>query len=66
MPSLDIEDIKRLEVKPGDVLIVTVPPGMNPEQVERVKNVFETNLPVRAIVKTADIEVEVAGQERTR
>ncbi len=66
MTKIDIEDVHRLNVNPGDVLIVTVPPDTDQEQVYRIKNLFETNLPVRAIVKTANIEVEVAGPEVTR
>lgn len=58
----DIEDIKRLNVQPGDVLLVTVPQHTTSEQVQRVKNLFETTLPVRAIIRTPDIGVEVAGQ----
>jgi hypothetical protein len=64
--TFDIEDIKRLDVKPGDVLLVTVPRQMTAEAAERVKNAFETTLPIRAIVKTADVHVEVVGPERVR
>lgn len=61
-----IEDVQRLDVKPGDVLLVTVPRTMSLENVERVKNAFETHLPVRVLVKPADVQVEVAGPERVR
>jgi hypothetical protein len=61
---LDIEDVKRLNVAPGDVLLVTIPPGRTERDVDHIKNVFETVLPVRVIVRTADIGVEVAGPER--
>jgi hypothetical protein len=64
--TFDIEDVQRLNVKPGDVLLVTVAPGTSPETAERIRNMFETTLPVRALVKTADIDVEVAGPERVR
>jgi hypothetical protein len=64
--TFDIEDIKRLDVKPGDVLLVTVPRQMTAEAAERVKNAFETNLPIRVLVKTSDVHVEVAGPERVR
>lgn len=63
MPTYEIEDIKRLQVKPGEVLLVTVPQGTVTEVAERIKNVFETNLPVRAIVTTGDIHVQVASQD---
>lgn len=59
MSSIEIEDVARLNVKPGDVLLVTLPQGMSLQDVERVKNAFETTLPVRVIVKTSEIQVEV-------
>jgi hypothetical protein len=65
MPTIDIEDVKRLHVKPGDVLLVTVPQGTTERQIQEIKNAFETNLPVRALVKTAGIEVEVVGEADT-
>lgn len=62
MTTYDIEDIKRLKVQPGDVLLVTVPQGTPPNVAQQIKNTFETNLPIRALVRTADIQVEVAEQ----
>lgn len=64
--AFDIEDIKRLDVKPGDVLLVTVPTGMSQEVAARLANMFETNLPIRVVVKTSDVQVEVAGPECVR
>ena len=64
--KIDVEYIQRLRVEPGDVLLVTVPDGTPSAQIERIKNLFETNLPIRALVKTINIRVEVVGQERTR
>jgi hypothetical protein len=64
--TYDIEDIKRLNVKPGDVLLVSVAPGTSQEVEARIRNMFETNLPIRAIVTTSDVHVEVAGPERVR
>jgi hypothetical protein len=64
--AIEIEDIKRLDVKPGDVLLVTVPREMSSEAAQRVANAFETTLPVRAIIKTSDVRVEVVGPERVR
>lgn len=61
MDKIEIEDVQRLNVQPGDVLVVTVPPGTSQEVVEHIRNKFETTLPVRAIVKTSDVHVEVAG-----
>jgi hypothetical protein len=60
--TIDIEDIKRLNVKPGDVLLVTVPQGATADQAQHIKNLFETNLPIRVVVKTAEVEVEIVGE----
>ncbi len=64
--KIDVEYVQRLRVEPGDVLLVTVPDGTPPAQIERIKNLFETNLPIRALVKTTNVRIEVVGQERTR
>lgn len=67
MPEpFEIEDIKRLDVKPGDVLLVTVPPETSQETADHIRNRFETTLPVRAIIRTSDVQVEVVGPERVR
>lgn len=62
MTEIQIEDVKRLDVKAGDVLLVTVPQHTTHEQAERIKNLFETTLPVKAIVTGPDIKVEVARE----
>jgi hypothetical protein len=64
--TFDIEDIKRLDVKPGDVLLVTVAPGTSQEVADVIRNRFETTLPIRVLVKPADVQVEVVGPERVR
>lgn len=61
--KITIEDVERLNVQPGDVLLVTVPSGTTPERAKDVLNRFETRLPVRVIVKTADIQVQVVPEE---
>jgi hypothetical protein len=66
MPTYDIEDIKRLNVQPGDVLLVTMPRGSSMERAEQIRDTLETNLPVRVLFRTPGVEVEVIGQERTR
>lgn len=66
MATFEIEDIQRLKVQPGDVLLVTIPAGSSQSESERVKYTFETFLPVRAVVKTADIQVEVVSGEASQ
>lgn len=64
--KIEIVDVQRLNVKPGDVLLVTVPPGTSQEVADHIRNRFETTLPVRAIVKNSEVQVEVVGPERVR
>lgn len=59
MSKIEIEDVQRLDVKPGDVLLVSVPPGTTAQDAAHVKNAFETTLPIRVVVKTSDIQAEV-------
>lgn len=66
MSKIEIEDVERLDVRPGDVLLITVPPDTDAEMAERICNRFETMLPVRVIVKTSDAQVQVIGPERVR
>ncbi len=66
MTTIEIEEIQRLNVQPGDVLLVSVPPGTSQEVADAIRNRFETTLPVRVLVKTLDVQVEVAGPERVR
>ena len=60
--KLTIEDVERLNVAPGDVLLVTLPTGSTSEEFETVRNAFETKLPVRVLVKSADVQVQVVAE----
>lgn len=61
--KITVEDVQRLNVKPGDVLLVTVPRTTPPEAAQRIKNTFETQLPIRVLVKSADVQVEVVTED---
>ncbi|HZM83777.1 MAG TPA: hypothetical protein VFC19_49290 [Candidatus Limnocylindrales bacterium] len=64
MPEpFEIEDIKRLNIQSGDVLLVTVPQHTTMQQAAQIKNIFETQLPVRVIVITSGVTVEIANRE---
>lgn len=66
--KIDIEDVERLNVAPGDVLLITMPLGATVEECQRVQKAIEGRLPVKAIVKTSGIQVQVvaASEVRTR
>lgn len=61
---MDIEDIKRIEFRPGDKLIVRVPGMLSEERALRVKKLFEEfapGIPVAVLCEgiTLDILSEV-------
>lgn len=61
--KIEIDDIKRLQVKPGDVLLVTVPEHTTRQIAEIIKERFADHLPdVKVIVMTAGIEVGVVSR----
>lgn len=66
MSKIEIEDVQRLDVQPGDVLLVTVPEGTTQADAERIRAGFETALPVRVLLKSQNIQVETVGPERVR
>lgn len=62
-PLLEIEKVERLDVKPGEVLLVTVPDHTTASAAERVKVRLEEHLPgVKVIIKTANVGVEVVAE----
>lgn len=61
---MDIEDIKRIEFRPGDKLVVRVPGMLSEEQALQVKTLFEEfapGIPVAVLCNgmTLDILSEV-------
>lgn len=64
LPPIQIEDVKRLYVKAGDVLLVTVPAHTTNHVAEYIKEQFEKHLPdVKVIIMTTGIAVGVVSQE---
>ncbi len=63
--TITIEDVKRLDVQPGDVLLVTVPPVAAAQQADQIRAVFAEALPgVKIIVRSSDVDVEVVSEQR--
>ncbi len=61
---ITIEDVKRLDVHPGDVLLVTLPHAMNAQMADAARAQFAAALPgVKVILKAPDIAVEVVSAE---
>lgn len=56
-----VTDIKRLSVRPGEILLVRVPPeGLTPEVAQQMRRAFQEALPagVKVIIASDDISVE--------
>lgn len=58
--SIPLESIKRLDIKPGDVLVATVPSGTTPERLQLVADQLKSKLPddIKLLVVT-DIDLAV-------
>lgn len=70
--KIEIEDIKRINVKPGECLIVTVDIGVVPKDCmkrhfDRVKEEVRACLPddVKVMVVTPNMKFEVVSADRT-
>lgn len=67
MMAFELEDIKRLVVKPGEVLLVTLPQGGDFDvDFPSIKEVFTKVLPgVEVIVMSHGFKVEVAARHES-
>lgn len=70
--KIEIEDIKRINVKPGECLIVTVDIGVVPKDrmkhlFDHIKEVVRAHLPddVKVMVVTSNVKFEVVSADRT-
>lgn len=64
MPSIDIEDIKRVVVRPDEVLLVTVPDHTPRAMFAQIRDAFEANLSCRVLVTTSGIQAAVISAEQ--
>ncbi len=59
-----IESIKRLEYKPGDVVLVKVPAGARPEYVEQLRQRLSDMVPgMKFVVHSEGVDVSVIRPE---
>jgi protein involved in polysaccharide export with SLBB domain len=60
----EIERLEIIELRPGDVLLVTVPAHVSRQEAEEIRTVFETKFPGRSVlVKPVDVTVEAVRDE---
>lgn len=60
---LEIEEIRRLVVHPGEMLVVHVPVGTTAEIAARISDRVKANVPdgVRVLIATGDVDFEVVS-----
>lgn len=61
--QIEIEEIKKLDVRPGETLIVTLPDDTDEMEMTRVRRIFRDEIPnVHLIVTTRDVKLEVVSR----
>ncbi|WP_053203799.1 hypothetical protein [Jiangella muralis] len=63
--TIEIESIARLDIKPGEILIATLPEGLDDQQVDAFGRALRAALPeqVRCLVVTGGVAFHVAASE---
>jgi hypothetical protein len=57
---IQLDDVRRLHLDPGDSLLIRVPSEMRPEQMAQVRDEIRHVFPtLRAMIVTPEIEVEI-------
>jgi hypothetical protein len=60
---LEIEDVRRLVVHPGEMLVVRVPVGTSVERARHISDSVQANVPdgVRVLIAMGDVDFEVVS-----
>ena len=62
--TLELEDIRRLDIKPGELLVVRVPRTPEPADLERLVEVFGRLLPNNKVfITAADVDLMVLNPQ---
>lgn len=61
--TIELESIRRLDIKPGEILVAGLPDGATAETGARVKAALEAAVPdgVNVLVKSASIDLSVVA-----
>lgn len=59
--TIEVESIRRLDIKPGETLVVGLPKGSTPEMAERARAAVKECIPpgVAILVLTNDVDLSV-------
>jgi hypothetical protein len=63
--TIEVESIRRLDIKPGETLVVGLPEGTRPEHVPPIRTVLEENMPddVKLIFVSHGVSLGVISRE---
>ena len=61
--TIEVESIRRLDIKPGETLVVGLPERATREEMEQVRATLPNYLPdgVKVLITSANIELSVVG-----
>lgn len=64
--KLELEDIRRLDIRPGQILVATLPEGATPQEADQVHEILKAKLPngVNVLVKTSNADLMVLNPEQ--
>lgn len=59
--TIEVESIRRLDIKPGETLVVTLPAGTPAEDVQRIRDLILDHVPdgVKLMLVSADVDLSV-------
>lgn len=58
--AIELESIRRLDIKPGETLVATIPPSATMQDLATVKAALESTLPnVKVLVVTSNVDLQV-------
>lgn len=61
--TIEVESIRRLDIKPGETLVATVPAATRPDDVERIAACLRAELPnVKVLVVSDTVDLQVLCQ----
>lgn len=64
--TIEVESIKRLDVKPGETLVVTLPESAEPRDMQAIRIAMEGHVPdgVRLLIVSHSVELGVISAEQ--
>lgn len=66
--TIELESIRRLDIKPGETLVATLPRDAHPRDIERAAEVLKDRLPdgVEVLVVSGNVDLSVLSADPCR